>query len=72
MLDAAFRRYGLPDGLPERFRDAVAATPRHLFVHRFRLGGGGGPLRDRIDKDSLRDNDADPIGELEDIYATPL
>ena len=38
MLDAAFRRYGVPDGLPERFRNAVAATPRHMFVHRFRLG----------------------------------
>jgi hypothetical protein len=33
MLDAAFRRYGVPDGLPERFRNAVAATPRHMFVH---------------------------------------
>jgi hypothetical protein len=27
MLAAAFRRWGVPDGLPERFRDAVAATP---------------------------------------------
>jgi protein-L-isoaspartate(D-aspartate) O-methyltransferase len=67
MLDAAFRRYGLPDGLPERFRNAVAATPRHTFVHRFRLSGG--PLRDRIDEGSLRDNDADPVGELADIYS---
>ena len=67
MLDAAFRRYGVPGGLPERFRDAVAATPRHMFVHRFRVSGG--PLRDRIDEGSLRDNDADPVGELADIYS---
>lgn len=68
MLDAAFRRYGAPDGLPERFRHAVAATPRHLFVHRFRLGGG--PLQDRTDEGSLRDNDADPAGDgLADIYS---
>jgi hypothetical protein len=46
MLDAAFRGYGVSDGLPERFRNAVAATPRHMFVHRFRLRGG--PLRDPI------------------------
>jgi protein-L-isoaspartate O-methyltransferase len=69
MLDAAFRRNGEPGGLPERIRDAVATTPRHMFVHRFRLGGGGWPLRDRIDEDSLRDNDADPVGELADIYS---
>jgi protein-L-isoaspartate(D-aspartate) O-methyltransferase len=67
MLDIAFRRYGALDGLPERFRDAVAATPRHMFVHRFRLSGG--PLRDRVDEGALRDNDADPIGELADIYS---
>jgi hypothetical protein len=58
MLDAAFRRYRVPKGLPERFRDAVAVTPRHMFVHRFRLSGG--PPRDRIDEGALRDNDADP------------
>jgi protein-L-isoaspartate(D-aspartate) O-methyltransferase len=67
MLDAAFRRYGVPDGLPERFRDAVAATPRHMFVHRSRPSGG--PLRDRIDEGALRDNEDDPIGELADIYS---
>jgi hypothetical protein len=33
MLDAAFRGYGMPGGLPERFRNAVAATPRRMFVH---------------------------------------
>lgn len=43
MLDAAFRRHGA-DGLPARFRDAVAATPRHRFVHRFRVEDG--PLQD--------------------------
>ncbi len=67
MLDAAFRRYGGPDGLPERFRNAVEATPRHMFVHRFHLSGG--PLRDRIDEGASRDNDADPIRELADIYS---
>ena len=67
MLDSAFRRYGVRDGLPERFRDAVAATPRHMFVHRFRLSGG--PTRDRIDEGALRDNDADPVGQLADIYS---
>ena len=67
MLDAAFRRYGVPEGLPERFRDAVAATPRHMFVHRFRLSGG--PLRGCINEGSLRDNDADPTGQLADIYS---
>jgi len=67
MLDSAFRRYGVPDGLPERFRDAVAATPRHMFVHRFRLSGG--PTRDRIDEGALRDNDADLVGQLADIFS---
>jgi len=66
MLDAAFRGYGVPDGLPERFRDAVAATPRHMFVHRFRLGG------DRLDEGALRDNDADPMGELAHIYSDAI
>jgi len=67
MLDAAFRRYGSPGGLPDCFREAVRATPRHLFVHRFRIGGG--PLRVRADDDALRENDADPAAELADIYS---
>ena len=67
MLDTAFRCYGSPDGLPDRFREAVRATPRHLFVHRFRIGGG--PLRARADEGALRDNDADPAAELADIYS---
>jgi hypothetical protein len=67
MLDAAFRRYGVSDGLPERFRDAVAATPRHLFVHRFRLRDG--PTRGPSNDNSVRDNDADPVGQLADIYS---
>ena len=58
MLDAAFRGYGVADGLPPRFRDAVLATPRHRFVHRFRIGDG-----------PLRDNDADPAPNLPDIYS---
>jgi protein-L-isoaspartate O-methyltransferase len=70
MLDVAFRRYGVPGGLPERFRDAVAAMPRHMFVHRFRLGRE--PLRGRIDKDALRDNDANPLGELAHIYSDAI
>jgi len=57
-LDAAFRGYGVPDGLPPRFRDAVTATSRHRFVHRF-----------RIDDGPLRDNDADPAQNLPDIYS---
>ena len=65
MLDGAFRRYGAPDGLPRRFRDAVAATPRHHFVHRFRLGGVLRPASD----DTLRDSDVDPEDALADIYS---
>jgi protein-L-isoaspartate(D-aspartate) O-methyltransferase len=66
MLDSAFRRYGAPGGLPEPFRRAVATTPRHLFVHRFRMAGG--PL-DRTDDGSLWDSDADPMVALADIYS---
>src|SRR5690349_11263365 len=53
MLDAAFRRYGVADGLPERFRHAVAACPRHMFVHRFRLGRV--PWNNSSNDDDLRD-----------------
>lgn len=67
MLDAEFRTYGVPDGLPARFRNAVAATPRHMFVHRFRLGGG--PLPGPSGQAPLRDNDADPLAALADIYS---
>ena len=67
MLDTAFRRYGSPDGLPDRFRQAVRDTPRHLFVHRFRIGGG--PLRTHPDEGATRDDDADPAAELADIYS---
>ncbi len=67
MLDAAFQSYGVSDGLPERFRHAVTATPRHLFVHQFRLNGG--PLASRTDEGSLRDSDTDPVGELTHIYS---
>ena len=67
MLDSAFRRYGAPGGLPEHFRKAVATTPRHLFVHRFRLAGG--PLDNRTDDGSLWDSDVDPMAALADIYS---
>ncbi len=65
LLDEAFRRNGLPSGLPERFRHAVATTQRHLFVHRFRIRSG--PLRTRDDEGSLRDADAET--DLADIYS---
>jgi protein-L-isoaspartate O-methyltransferase len=71
MLDAAFRRYGVPDGLPPRFREAVAATPRHRFVHRFRLADDG-PVRGNFrlaDGGPVRDNGADPAQDLSDIYS---
>lgn len=58
MLDDAFRRYGAPEGLPPRLRDAVAATPRHRFVHRFRLGDG-----------PLQDLDAEPDQALPAVYS---
>ena len=58
MLDDAFRRYGAPDGLPARLRDAVAATPRHRFVHRFRVGDG-----------TLQDLDATPAQMLSTVYS---
>lgn len=67
MLDAAFRSYGAPDGLPEPFRNAVAATPRHSFVHRFRLRTG--QLLDRDEEHRLRDGDADLLAELTHIYS---
>jgi protein-L-isoaspartate(D-aspartate) O-methyltransferase len=58
MLDVAFRRQGVRGGLPSRFRDAVTATPRHRFVHRFRISDG-----------PLRDSDARPVQDLPDIYS---
>ena len=67
MLDAAFRRYGEPDGLPDCIRDAVAATPRHMFVHRFRQRGG--PLDSPVTQHALRDSDADSAGTLAEIYS---
>lgn len=44
MLDDAFRQFGEPAGLPPLLREVVRATPRHRFVHRFRIGDG--PMRD--------------------------
>jgi len=58
MLDDAFRRYGVPEGLPPRLRDAVRATPRHAFVHRFRTGDG-----------PLQDLDAEPDRTLPVVYS---
>ena len=57
MLDVAFNGV-----LPELFDDARDRHARHLFVHHFRLRGG--PLRDGIDKGSLRDNDANAVAAL--------
>ncbi len=59
MLDAAFRRHGEADGLPERFREAVRGTPRHRFVHRFRA--------DRADP--VEDFDAEPQRHLAAVYS---
>ncbi len=58
MLDDAFRGYGAPEGLLPWLRDAVLATPRHSFVHRFRLGDG-----------PLQDLDAEPDQALPAIYS---
>ncbi len=58
MLDDAFRRFGEPGGLPPRLREAVLATPRHCFVHRFRMGDG-----------PLQDLDADPGQLLSAVYS---
>jgi protein-L-isoaspartate(D-aspartate) O-methyltransferase len=60
MLDAEFERFGAPDGLPAPLRDAVVATPRHRFVHRFRLGEDSPPLLDF---------DADPSAFLATVYS---
>jgi protein-L-isoaspartate(D-aspartate) O-methyltransferase len=67
MLDAAFRRYGVSDGLPEQFRSAVTTAPRHMFVHRFRLRDVS--WHNRMSEDHIRNNDADPLGELTHIYS---
>jgi protein-L-isoaspartate(D-aspartate) O-methyltransferase len=67
MVDAEFRRNGLLGGLPERLRHAVAATPRHMFVHRFRLRDAS--PADPGSPTSLWDNDADPVAALPDIYS---
>jgi protein-L-isoaspartate(D-aspartate) O-methyltransferase len=58
MLDDAFRRFGEKAGLPPRLRDAVLATPRHGFVHRFRIGDG-----------PLQDLDADPGQLISVVYS---
>ena len=58
MLNDAFHRFGVAGGLPARLREAVAATPRHRFVHRFRVADG-----------PLRDNDAEPEENLSVIYS---
>ncbi len=60
MLDAAFRRYGEPGGLPDALRAAARATPRHRFVHRFRLGDPPGPGPSGAAPGAALDLDADP------------
>lgn len=58
MLDDAFRHYQITDGLPLSIRQAVRATPRHRFMHRFRL-----------DEGPLQDADANPAPLLASIYS---
>lgn len=58
MLDDAFRQFGEPEGLPPPLRDAVLATPRHRFVHRFRIGDG-----------PMQDFGADPAQLLPVVYS---
>ena len=58
MLGAGFRGFGVSAGLPATLAEAVATTPRHRFVHRF-----------RIDDGPLRDSDADPEPNLKVIYS---
>jgi protein-L-isoaspartate(D-aspartate) O-methyltransferase len=58
ILDAGFRGFGVAEGLPAALRAAVAMTPRHRFVHRFRLGDG-----------PLQDFDASPDAHLATVYS---
>ena len=58
MLDDAFRHYQITDGLPLSIRQAVRATPRHRFMHRFRL-----------DEGPLQDADANPAPLLASIHS---
>ena len=67
MLDTAFRLHGEPTGLPDSMRDAVATTPRHMFVHRFRSKAGAPTACGEAN--ALRDSDADPAGTLAEIYS---
>ena len=67
MLDDAFRRYGLPGGLPNSIRRAVAATPRHMFVHRFRQISG--PEQGTEDAEAVHDSDIDPMRDLAVVYS---
>ncbi|UMY19403.1 methyltransferase domain-containing protein [Methylobacterium organophilum] len=59
MLDGSFRRYGAAEGLPPSLAEAVRATPRHRFVHRFRLSDDG----------DIQDFEAAPEACLDDIYS---
>ena len=59
MLDEAFRCAGAAGGLPAELKAAVLATPRHRFVHRFRLPR----------EDVLNDFDAEPARHLAAIYS---
>lgn len=58
MLDEAFASFGAGTGLPAKLRAAVTATPRHRFVHRF-----------RVDDGPLCDQDAEPDRHLPVIYS---
>lgn len=61
MLNAEFEKFGLPHGLPPALQKAVQATPRHRFVHRFRIGDG-----------PLLDFDADPGQHLATVYSDQI
>ena len=58
MLHDAFQQFGVRGGLPPQLRRVVAATPRHRFVHRYRVGDG-----------PLCDSGADPAQSLPEIYS---
>lgn len=59
MIDRSFRSYGVKGGLPDDLKAALRATPRHRFIHRFRLK----------DDSALHDFDAEPETHLPVVYS---